>query len=553
MASAVAAPPSGPDLVATAFDTLHNLSWGDSFRAVGTIQNQGGATAAQPFNVNVYASPTPTIGSDAVYLGTITLPAGLAPGQSTRFDQTLSLPPAPIADLGTSPSFYVGLVVDPLNSEGEANLQDKSGLGQGFDTSMITITPHLPPNLVASQFSVDPGSATAAWGGSLQVTGQISNLGPGNAPATRARVVLTPAGQAPGGDADVTIGSLSFPSLPAYQTFTASQTITLPTTPPQALAGASSFTVSMIQDADFQANTSSPHTAGQGAGVDSATLEVALPSTIAIAPAPRADLAVLQVQTPKGPIGWGQSAQVHVTLENRGTADAGPFKVRFLLSTSNDPSAPAIFLGDASIPSLKSGFSQALLQTVLIPSAINGAPPPSSAQAHILVIADPEHVVDVSERSGDVLNSSSFTLQVIAPTPPTGATSPTAGEGSGSIMTTVNNNTSGSSSDTTPTAATSPSGSTATTMPATGGATKPATNQVSRATTRPQKKPSPKTRAIHTVKPGSAHPAGSLKKVIAHPAENQKGPHGRHVSLKLKPSKNALRVIGDSGPTSHGA
>src|SRR4051812_21313231 len=40
-----------PDLVSAAFDTLHNLDWGDSFHAVGQIGNQGQGVAPFPFHV----------------------------------------------------------------------------------------------------------------------------------------------------------------------------------------------------------------------------------------------------------------------------------------------------------------------------------------------------------------------------------------------------------------------------------------------------------------------------------------------------------------------
>src|SRR5436190_894664 len=89
-----------PDLVATHFETPHNLDWGDSFHATGTIQNQGDATAPAAFKVDVYASATQTIGPDAVLVGSIEVPSGLTPGASSAFDQAMKLPPAPVPDLG---------------------------------------------------------------------------------------------------------------------------------------------------------------------------------------------------------------------------------------------------------------------------------------------------------------------------------------------------------------------------------------------------------------------------------------------------------------------
>ena len=40
-----------PDLVGADFATSHSLNWGDSFEAIGTILNQGGATTTRsPFS-----------------------------------------------------------------------------------------------------------------------------------------------------------------------------------------------------------------------------------------------------------------------------------------------------------------------------------------------------------------------------------------------------------------------------------------------------------------------------------------------------------------------
>jgi hypothetical protein len=80
--------------------------------------------------------------------------------------------------------------------------------------SLVQITPHQPAQLVSSSMGVTP--TDAQWGGSIVVIAQISNTAYGNAPATRAQVVLTPAGVAPGGSADVTIGSIAVPPIPAW-------------------------------------------------------------------------------------------------------------------------------------------------------------------------------------------------------------------------------------------------------------------------------------------------------------------------------------------------
>ena len=114
------------------------------------------------------------------------------------------------------------------------------------------------------------------------MTAQIRNNAQGDAPATRARIVLTPAGSTPGGSDDVTIGYLHIPAIPAWQTVNLSQPITLPAGPPAALAGGTQFTLSMVQDADYVTNPIYPHQATQGLGHDMVALS--------IGPGPNADL-----------------------------------------------------------------------------------------------------------------------------------------------------------------------------------------------------------------------------------------------------------------------
>src|SRR5262249_2379333 len=145
-----------------------------------------------------------------------TVPAGLQPGQQAPIDQVVNLPPAPIPGLNAAGAVYVGMVVDPEGAVAELNKLNNFGDGQGVDTSVVTITPHKPSALVGSALGVYPDQAQ--WGGAVQVNATIQNAAAGDAPATRARVVLTPLGVTPGGPADVTVGKLDVPAVPAWQT-----------------------------------------------------------------------------------------------------------------------------------------------------------------------------------------------------------------------------------------------------------------------------------------------------------------------------------------------
>ena len=193
------------NLVASAFDTYHNLDWGDPFHAVGTVRNLGSSPTRVAYNVSVYASTTPTLGSSAVLVGKVTIPAGIAGGAKTDFDAVLTAPPVPLATLGSSTSYYLVPKLAPESGTTKPTATAGSPLN-----SVVTVTPKVPPNLVGAGISVSPGSI--AWGGVLNVTASVKNDSQGVAPPTNARIVLTPVGKTPGGGSDYQIGQVPIPS-----------------------------------------------------------------------------------------------------------------------------------------------------------------------------------------------------------------------------------------------------------------------------------------------------------------------------------------------------
>ena len=134
-------------------------------------------------------------------LGTATVPAGLQPGASYSFDQIVGLPPVTSSSPPPGQTLYITLWVDPNSAVAEANTADKAGRGLSLDTSVMTIAPHQPANLVGTSLNITPTHMATAgalsWGDSFNVTEQIQNKGEGDAAPTRARIVLTPAGATP--------------------------------------------------------------------------------------------------------------------------------------------------------------------------------------------------------------------------------------------------------------------------------------------------------------------------------------------------------------------
>ena len=221
----------------------------------------------------------------------MTIPAGIAPGQSVPFSTTVKLPSTPIPGVTTG-VVYIDEKIDPNEVVPETNRGANSGVGIPYESSYIVITPEQPSNLMGSTLAVS--APTTAWGSTITVTAQIRNAGAGSSPATRAMLVLTPTGTAPTWPNFVSIGNLSVPAIPAYQTVNLVQNITLPANVPTLLDsnGNTAFTLSMIQDADYVTNASYPHQPDVGLGYDLVNMT--------INPSPTATTAL----RPAGPRGW---------------------------------------------------------------------------------------------------------------------------------------------------------------------------------------------------------------------------------------------------------
>ncbi len=422
-----------PDLLATQFNTIHSADWGDLIHAVGTIANQGTATTTAPARVDIYASSSPILGApgaSGMLLGSATVPAGLTPGASYSFDQIVGLPPSTIAGPSSTQALYVALSVDPYNAVPEAGTADKVGRGLGIDTSVLSITPHQPAVLVGSSLSITPLSTTTpgilSWGDTFSITEQIKNTGQGDAPPTRARIVLTPAGATPGGYGDVTLGSIQVPAIAAFQTTNVVQPVTLPAIEPTSLSGATQFTISVVQDADFLTQPVYPRLADQGVGLDQGPIGIAPGPQAGAARSPQPDLAPASVVVSQSSLSWGQPFQVGTVIQNVGQGDAGPFRVRFVATSVAGDLSHGVFLGDTTVSGLAANSAVNVLASVQLPSKLPfGTTVANPAYVRIYAIADPEDVVDQSMRSNNMASSAPVLLSVLTADGSVPATVPT--------------------------------------------------------------------------------------------------------------------------------
>jgi hypothetical protein len=390
-----------------------NADWNDPITASGQITNQGRSTVTIPFNVGIYASPTSAIGRRSVLLGEVALPAGLAPGQSVPFTTTVNLPNSPLPGMDANGVVHINLKVDPEHIVLESNKRNNSGVGLGHDVAAVQITPHQPARLLSTSMGIYP--TAPVWGGALSVTAQISNSSYGDAPATRAQVILTPTGVTPGTGSDVTIGSLSVPSLDAWKTINVEQSFTLPVTPPLLLGGASQFLLSIIPDADFVTNGIYPHYTSGVLGTDQTAVTINVPAgTTPPDLGPLSDLAAGAVTTSASTLYWGRNVQVQTTVQNLGTADPGPFRVRFLMVGASGDTSHGIFLGDSIVQGVQPGGSQLVTQDLTLPFRLPaGITLSSLGTGKIAVILDPENVLNESFKNNNTATSGPITLRLL--------------------------------------------------------------------------------------------------------------------------------------------
>ena len=402
-----------PDLVNSMLSTPSSLYWGNTFDAVGQVKNQGNAPVTHSFNVELFASSTPTIGPGSVPIGEVTISGGLAAGQSTTYDQSVALPQTPIPgfDATTSPAVYINAWVDPTRTITESNRNNNYDLGAGLDTTAIAITPPQPSQLQGSSFAI--ATNTAQWGGAVSVTAQVQNNAQGNAPASTARIILTPAGTPPGGPNDVTIGYLPVPAIQAWQNVNLQQTFTLPSSPSPQFQSATAYTISMIQDSTYVTNTIYPHLPSQGIGLDQASITITPGiNTVTTTPA-LPDLAASTVTVPSQLIAWGQTFQAQATVQNLGAADAGPFQVAFILTGAQGLQSSGLWLGETTVAGLKAGTSQTISQMLQLPGILPaGVSLSSTTVGRIAIIIDPDNLITEPIKTNNTALSGPLSIYV---------------------------------------------------------------------------------------------------------------------------------------------
>ncbi len=237
-----------PDLVNSAFTLSSNVAdWGNTVEVQGRVTNQGNATTTAPFSVSIYASSVRGVNKFSVPIGTVTIPAGLAPGQSLPYQSSVAIPSSPIPNVSSnSGTVYVAAWVNQNQSVAESNFHNNRDIGPPYDVAPVIIQAPQPSQLVGTTLAVS--APTTTWGSTVTVTAQVTNKGTGASPPTDALLSLTPQGLNYGSAASFSIGTIPIPALGPSQTYNVTTTITLPAVEPLPDTNYTNFGLTMTQD-----------------------------------------------------------------------------------------------------------------------------------------------------------------------------------------------------------------------------------------------------------------------------------------------------------------
>jgi CARDB protein len=413
MAGTVTANSTLPDLANSALTVSSNVSdWNGTVEVEGRVTNQGNSTETVPFQIALYASPVRGINKYSVPIGEVTIPAGLAPGQTVPYQTSVQIPSTPVPDVSSSGgTLYIAAWVNPTESAPESNYRNDRDIGPPHDAAPILIEAPTPANLVGTTLAVTPIDPT--WGSTITVTAQITNQSSGSSPQTEAVLSLTPNGLNYGDATTIGIGTITVPPLSGYQTVNLVQNVTLPAVEPVAITNYTNFGLTMTQDGNYATNDLYPNQPTQGVGYDQTPITITTSTTSTATTGSLPDLAASSVVAPTGTVTWGQNIQVSTVVQNVGQGDAGSFQVFFLLTGQAGSINDAIYLGQTTVSSLASGANDPITQSLTLPTRLpSGVTLNNVGYARIAVIVDPDNFINESIRSNAQTISAPFIVRL---------------------------------------------------------------------------------------------------------------------------------------------
>ncbi len=281
-----------PDLQVTAVTVPPTAFSGQAFMVTWDVLNAGNrGTTVSTWYDRVYISTAPTFDPvAATYLGQVTNPAYLGPGESYRKEGTFTLPQ------GISGQYYAYVLTDTANALRESN--ETNNTGRSVNASDVGLTP--PPDLQVQAIS---GPANAFSGTTVPVQWTVANNGTGGTVGTAwsDRIYLSADATWESTDTILKLAGHSG-ALASGASYEGSHTVTLP----QAIYG--TYYVFAVTDIYNQIY--------EHAGESNNTSPTSEPLQITLTPPP--DLQVSTLGVSPNPASSGASLQVTWQVTNNG-------------------------------------------------------------------------------------------------------------------------------------------------------------------------------------------------------------------------------------------
>jgi len=315
-----------PDLAVTALTVPAAGQTGRSLAITSTVRNAGPA-AAGASAVRFYLSGDATLDPADVLLGSRAV-GPLAAGAVSTAVTTVTIP------VDTAPASYRVIAV-------------ADALGQVAETDEANNTFASPAAVTVSLYRPDPVltaltiPATGATGRPLAITNTVRNAGPAPAGSFAVRFYLSADATLDAGD--VLLGTRMLGGLGAGAISTAVTPLMIP---PDTSAPASYHVI----------------------GVVDAPGQPAMASSMVAVSLYRPELSISTLTTPVTGA-TGRPLAITNAVQNNGTAPAGPFVIRFYLSSDGTLDASDVLLGSRLLGGLAAGATSRAVTTVTIPAA----------------------------------------------------------------------------------------------------------------------------------------------------------------------------------------
>jgi subtilase family serine protease len=277
------------------------------------------------------------------------------------------------------------ITVDPAGTPSVTWIQAPDVWSSG-QTFVRAYDPNILPDLVVTALTAPASTRT---GGTISVTSTVRNLGVAASPSVPLNFYLS-TGTTRGAD-DVLLGTRTVAALGVNGTSTITASLTLP---PSVEPG--TYQVLAVVD---EGNTVAERNESNNA-------RASAPMTVALF---RPELRMAALSMPATGA-TGRPLAITNTVQNTGIAPAGPFGVRFYLSSDGTLDAGDVLLGSRTMSGLAAGASSNALTTLMVP-ANTSAP----ATYQVIAVIDPLGQVELDGTNHMMVSAGSAAISLYRP------------------------------------------------------------------------------------------------------------------------------------------